>query len=1220
MKTARSQRTLAMLSGVLVAFAAATVNAAVTIPDKPLLVADGVAPNILFILDDSGSMQFTAMPEDAYDRNIAGQYGIGLADRPEARSSEHNSIYYDPSKTYLPWKNADGSRMANTPFTAVWTNPVTLASDDSFVNWNGNNRGTGLSEDLSTYEQIFYVLKSGSPAKSTSASDYDRFSIRTTGGVTRIYKGSVSRTSEVLGSNFGATAKQSYIVTANVPAGTTSVTFKLSGPNGDADLYAKPSANNAWFAQSLESGSNESINVTNPVAGQWTVSAYAYQTYTGASLSAEYVTSSGETEATPTGRSVADELQNYANWFSYHRTRVKVAKAGASEAFSELGPNVRVGFDTIWNRPQGSTSNGSPSGSTPSMLIPGRFEGGNRTSFFTYLQSAQATNGTPLHGALQRAGRYFETSAPYKDTSGGTPLACRANYAILTTDGFWNSDSGYSASGKPGGGSIGDEDGDGHAQTLADVAYAYYAKDLMSSVSGEQALEDKLEASNRDPNKFQHMVTFGVSIGLKGTKDVPADESQWPAGGDKNYWPDVWGSQDSPSGTWGNSASARRIDDLWHAAVNSTGKFIVASDSKSFSEGLRSALAEIQDRRLSGGGITTNSSRLDEDTRTFQATFNPANWQGDVIAYNSSDSGGDTEAWRYTTKVQAAGTGFSSGTVLTHDGTRGRVFATGGTPDVATSLARTVGGVDYTADQIVSYLKGNPQFEARNGGKLRDRTIAVGDIVNSSPYFDRETDTLYVGANDGFLHAMAGADGTPKFRYLPRAAFTRLSELADPSYGKDASHPHRHFMDGQVFVSPKLTSPNMDRNFLLGAMGRGGKGVFMLDVTSPGAMDEGKVLWDRTFQGAGTGADMDMGYVLGQTAILKDQRERTLAIVPNGVNSTNGSAVLFVYELAADGSANLILRLDSKTTDNGMMSLGAADANSDGLVDSLYAGDLKGNVWKWVIDPPRNRNDTPEWRTALGTASAPTPMFVAKNSANQVQAITSGIAVSRKPGNSQLYVVFGTGRYIEDADVNNTETQTIYSLIDDPANTSVINGRANLTRRQFTGVGLYEGKFARALKDYAEITSGTRGWYLDLGVGDANHSAAGERVIARPQVRGDMLVVGTLIPKASTDPCDAGRTSGFDIRLNVYTGTNPATGSYYGRAGGTTKRLGGATSGTDNAIGSVQSGVGGIGGVRITNKDVILGGMDGEISRSEWNNPNNTQPRRINWREIVEGM
>src|SRR5690606_16721525 len=47
------------------------------------------------------------------------------------------------------------------------------------------------------------------------------------------------------------------------------------------------------------------------------------------------------------GRTEAQELTNFATWFSYHRTRMKIAKAGAAEAFHQLGDNVRVGYRSL---------------------------------------------------------------------------------------------------------------------------------------------------------------------------------------------------------------------------------------------------------------------------------------------------------------------------------------------------------------------------------------------------------------------------------------------------------------------------------------------------------------------------------------------------------------------------------------------------------------------------------------------------------------------------------------------------------------------------------------------------------------------------------------------------------------------------------------------------------------------------------------------------------
>src|SRR3546814_4417427 len=89
---------------------------------------------------------------------------------------------------------------------------------------------------------------------------------------------------------------------------------------------------------------------------------------------------------------------------------------------------------------------------------------------------------TTLFRALQRAARYFQTDDPWEDSS-GDELTCRQNYAILTTDGYWNHNSGYTAVGNADAAGNTDVDGnapqypDTYSDTLADVAYKYWSTD-----------------------------------------------------------------------------------------------------------------------------------------------------------------------------------------------------------------------------------------------------------------------------------------------------------------------------------------------------------------------------------------------------------------------------------------------------------------------------------------------------------------------------------------------------------------------------------------------------------------------------------------------------------------------------------------------------------------------------------------------------------------------
>src|SRR3546814_12491830 len=94
-----------------------------------------------------------------------------------------------------------------------------------------------------------------------------------------------------------------------------------------------------------------------------------------------------------------------------------------------------------------------------------------------------------------------------------------------------------------------------------------------------------------------------------------------------------------------------------------------------------------------------------------------------------------------------------------------------------------------------------------------------------------------------------------------------------------------------------------------------------------------------------------MGYVLGAVRIRKGNGDKTYVLVPNGIDSPNHSATLFVYELgtggAITGTTELVAGTGTVDDPNGLMSLGMADLNADGKVDVVYGGALKGHVYRW---------------------------------------------------------------------------------------------------------------------------------------------------------------------------------------------------------------------------------------------------------------------------------
>src|SRR5690606_35253181 len=176
-----------------------------------------------------------------------------------------------------------------------------------------------------------------------------------------------------------------------------------SRANGDVDLYLrygdKPTTSSSHFSET-GSGNNHTITVSEPKAGTWWIGAYnSHNNYDADNIDMD-ARASSTAYKTPTGRTVAQEMANFAIWYSYHRTRMKVAKYAASEAFSQLGDNYRDGYDPIWKRKQSVPSIDSvpwnsygPAYPNPTGVYVGMYKSDNRAKSFEFLQKAQGNNG-----------------------------------------------------------------------------------------------------------------------------------------------------------------------------------------------------------------------------------------------------------------------------------------------------------------------------------------------------------------------------------------------------------------------------------------------------------------------------------------------------------------------------------------------------------------------------------------------------------------------------------------------------------------------------------------------------------------------------------------------------------------------------------------------------------------------------------------------------------
>jgi type IV pilus assembly protein PilY1 len=1082
-----------VLAGTLTFLAtlAAAPGYAVVIPNVPLQSqAEYPAANVRFILDDSGSMNLIAMPADLSDPDYANGTGASgdLDDTQVSHASYgHNTIYYNPATTYLPWIKADGTRYAmGTSFTAAYRHTALLSD----------------VVDLSDHVQTFYVPKSAAVLTSFNNSDFYRYQFVNINGTVRVVRSDWDRRR----------------------------TDNRGVANAGCATYGSNSNNQySWRNCSF---------------------------------------------TTPTGRADADEMTNFATWYSYHRSRMKVAKAGASEALSRVGEKLRLGLDTI-NR----NTTGIPY-DIPVDTDDGLFRGSNKSTWYDRLQQAQGNNSTPLHRALQRAGNYFSqngASGPWGPQS-SDQITCRQNFAILTTDGYWNSTTGFNAVGDADGTSgveITDKTGkkkytympanpyqDNFVETstktredtLADVAMYYWKRDLRTD------LENNVPESFADPAFWQHMVTFGVSIGLKGTLNPKTDLSS-VANGTK-HWPDpINGGQ-----------NADRIDDLWHAGVNGRGGFLVASNTKEFTEGLLEAFATVAERLGSASNVTANSTSFISNTRVYQASYVSGKWSGELAAYDASEAGvADLPAWSASKLIPTSGR-----TIVTWNGSGGAAFPTATQAGMLDQSTRALAPVN-SADNV-AYLKGDRGKERQNGGELRDRDSLLGDIVNSSPMYVKDTETIFVGANDGMLHAFNALNGVERFAYVPGGIdFAKLATLSSPHYS------HEYFVDGPIVVSPRSVTPG--KNYLVGTLGRGGKGVYALDVTTPATFGSGNVLWERN-----SGANM--GYVLGEPMIATLNDGTQAVIFGNGINSANGKAVLYVINLQ---TGVVLQEIDTGAAgDNGRSSPRGWDEDSNGTVDYVFAGDLKGNVWKF------------DFRSgAASVAFGGRPLFTAPSG----QPITADLALARDPQSGKRWVFAGTGSLMTKADLTDATIQSMYGLIDD--NSDAIT-KSQLQQRTIAVVDAVTGN--RAFESPAYLPSDKRGWYIDL-----SRPTPGERVINRPLVDGSALFFASVIPPTS-NACDAGG-KGYLNALDAFTGTSLKAPFFDSNGDGVFDNRDTLGNGGEKvAVGSMDPGIG------MLTKPIIIRGPGRAIAVVGGSlggkadppiNPPGTAPQRVSWREIL---
>ena len=665
-------------------------------------------------------------------------------------------------------------------------------------------------------------------------------------------------------------------------------------------------------------------------------------------------------------------------------------------------------------------------------------------------------------------------------------------------------------------------------------------------VTKSTATLDRFWNPRYDPATWPHLVTYTIGFSADAlpeknynanSKDmgaINAPSTMLPYGFDGDF-------AEYAKGTYQWLAYGQdRGHDMWHAALNGRGEFYAVEKGEDLKKAFESIIGSINTETLPDVSSTatsgSNASRY--DIGTYTGAYEPLKaWKGYVTAMTVDKDGKTTRIWnqKNTGELLDALPNISNRLILSWSDlwttkTGGKEGEAGGVPFkwssdqtyLSTAQKAKIGQSSATpvassGEKILNFIRGDRSLEGtETAAPFRVRTSRQGDIINSGVWYvgapastyalqgyssfvsaqASRTPMLYVGGNDGMLHAFSAADGSEKMAYVPRGIIGSLKSLASSGYN------HLYFVDGSPMTGDveiggvenlangtQAYLPDW-RTLLVGTLGAGGKGYFVLDATNPVAGSTSKA---ATFTEANAGAlvrldrtrgnvealdctgltgtrlaactkeaneDKDIGYITAKpvldennamrtTQITRMNNGRWAVVMGNGYNSTNQRPVLLVQYLDQEQE---LIRIPVTTEaagtgnakDNGLSAPRLIDLNGDGRADIAYAGDNLGNLWKFDL----TSKTASSWNVAfngkplftalgpssLGSSTRPNaqPITVAPTARanDRTKTITGTDGKKKDVAVGGMMVAFGTGRNVSTDDPNTINVQSIYSVLD----------------------------------------------------------------------------------------------------------------------------------------------------------------------------------------------
>jgi type IV pilus assembly protein PilY1 len=582
---------------------------------------------------------------------------------------------------------------------------------------------------------------------------------------------------------------------------------------------------------------------------------------------------------------------------------------------------------------------------------------------------------------------------------------------------------------------------------------------------------------------------------------------------------------------------------------------------------------------------TPSVNTVNSGSVTYGATYDPSTWTGEVtastISFASDGTPTTSQQWdarallsastvtATTRKIITCCTSSATvpGLAFSASGLQGGSLISRTASAYATYFAQVPGvSASYQSSaNFLAYLRGDTSQELANSGHYRTRSYRLGDIVNSKPtavgapnqvYYDatnpgyssfkatyasRPT-MVYVGANDGMMHAFIGSTGATNsgkeaFAYVPSFVYGDSSTFATSGIATlgNPTFSHHYFVDstpGQFDVdlintyassSQKASSATRSMcnssqsgsatnwcTLLIGGLGKGGKGYYALDVTDSTTLISAsesalaaKVMWEFT--------DTHMGYSYGMPSVVKTKKWGWVVVLTSGYNNDDGIGYFYFVSPSTGALLERVATPEGSTTspiDMGQHTAYQPDY-TDGTADAIYGADLQGNIWRLDVT------------ASAGSYPSPTKIALLQDASGNGQPVTTRPLVEPDTASTARYVLVGTGRLLGDSDIASARVQSFYAIIDGTASSGGFYTASGLP----SGVNfpIQRNELNRNTDLTAGITaaSGTVGWYFDLPV----TSSIAERVNIDPTVTSGVVAWAGNLPNGSAcSPSGTGET------------------------------------------------------------------------------------------------